>query len=170
MKVSSKITASVTTAVLGLALAIPVYADQVALPLDVQDGLENMWSIQKDRRLRNVAPFHYSSGTVADRLRVDDTSFPEQEFATRTVAENGIEIQIGPNVVGPVYVTRKLFFGKGESYVRIMEVIENKSTTPVAIKVSMYSAPYKSTIVWEDESAVVASGNIGVATEFFYGA
>ena len=129
-------TSSILTAmVLLIGFMGAALADQVALPLDIQDGLENMWSIQKDGSLKNAAPFNYKSKGAA-RLSIDDTPFPAQESATRTVTENGIEIQIGPKVIGSVHVTRKLFFGKGEGHVRFLEVKENRSTTPVSIKVS----------------------------------
>ncbi len=159
----------IVIALFSLVLAMPVYADQVALPLDVQDGLENIWSVQKDGTLRNGNKSPFSDKGRATFLKVDDTSFPALESATRTVTENGIEVQVGPKVIGPVHVTRKFFFGKGEGYVRIMEIIENKSTTPVATKVAMLTQPESPKIVWENENAVVASGWEGVVTEFFYG-
>ena len=102
-------------------------------------------------------------------MKIDDTDFPDMESATRTVTENGIEILIGPKVIGQVHVTRKYFFGNGEGYVRIMEIIENKSTTPVSIKASLYTSPENAKMVWENDNAVVVAGWQGVATEFFSG-
>lgn len=145
-------------------------ADQVALPTDVQDGLENMWTVQKDGTLYQNAqlPF-YNSDYSGSRLAIDNTSFPIMESATRTVHESGIELQVGPRVVGPLHVTRKIFFGKGEGHIRLLEVLENRSTTPVSVKVDIHTSPLDSKIVWESENAVVVSAQNGAVTEFFYG-
>ena len=167
-------TSVVAVAVVAIALlGLSAKADQVALPVDVQGGLENMWSVNKDGTLRMTGsnPF-YRSGNYdypACRLSIDGTSFPSLESATRIVHESGVEFQIGPKVVGAVHVTRKVFFGKGEGHIRLLEVIENRSTTPVAVKVALYSTPNSSKIVWENEHCVVASARNGAVTEYFAG-
>jgi hypothetical protein len=154
-------------------LTTPIYADQVALPIDVQDGLENMWSVQKDGSLQQ-SPYlmQGNQNCFASRLMIDNTPFPSLESATRIVQEGGIEVQVGPKVVGPVHITRKLFFGKGEGHIRFLEVIENKSTTPVSVKVAVDTRPYDPKIVWENNKCVVASAQNGrmAVTEFYYDA
>ena len=164
----------VTTILQAALLTGTALADQVALPVDLQDGLENIWSIQKDGSLRTSgsSPFPTSSRTgntdrPASRLLIDNTAFPSLEFANRTIHESGVELQIGPKVVGSVHVTRKLFFGKGEGHIRFLEIIENKSTTPVSVKVALSSTPHGSKIVWENDNCVVASAYNGAVTEFF---
>ena len=150
---------------LGFATA---HADQVALPFDIADGLENMWSVQKDGSLTGPPPI-YGGNFPAGQLTIDGSRFPEAESATRMVYEGGTEIQIGPKVIGPVHVTRKLHFRKGEGHIRFIEVIENRSTTPVTVKASLFSNPNESTIVWENENSVVASGAKAVVAAFYYG-
>ncbi|MFI4910350.1 MAG: hypothetical protein ACIAQZ_01645 [Sedimentisphaeraceae bacterium JB056] len=153
---------------------VSAYADQIALPIDVQDGLENMWSVQKNGYMYTKQPksflyrdkYYYCPAPV---LSVDETTFPAHESATRILHESGTELQIGPKVIGSVHVTRKIFFGKGEGYVRFLEIFDNKSTTPVSVKVSLYSKPRDSNIVWNDDHCVVVSGNNATAIEFFSG-
>ncbi len=141
--------------------------DQVALPTDVMDGLENSWTIEKNGRLTAVNPYGF-----ACLFMIDDIEFPAQESATRRVLEEGIELLIGPSTVGPVFVTRKLFFGKGEGHVRFLEILENRSTTPVTVNVKIYGGPWGGgnfAIVWENEHCVVAAKGEPAVTEFVYG-
>lgn len=172
MNKQKKIAGLVVSALVCVLLGAPIYADQVALPIDVQDGLENMWTIQKDGSLWNNAPFYRGNNDYrACILLIDNTSFPSLESATRIIKEGGIEIQIGPRVVGSVHVTRKVFFGKGEGYIRFLEVLENKSTTPVSVKLAISTFPHGSKIVWENDNCVVASATAETGmTEFYYGA
>jgi len=155
--------------IITLLIANSALADQVALPITVQDGLENMWNVQKNGTLKGVHPFNYKS-RHAGRLKIDGTDFPNQESGTRIVHENGIEIQLGPQVVGPVHVSRKLYFGKGEGQIRVLDILENRSTTPVTIKVSMYSEFERPQVVWENENAIIVAGyKDAVSAEIFYG-
>jgi|GEM_PF-6042030 len=154
--------------VLAVAVAPRAFGDQVALPLDVMDGLENPWAVQKDGSILGVAPYK-SGGNRAGKLLVDGAGFPEIESATRTVREGGIEVTLGPRVVGPVHVTRKVYFGKGEGHVRFIDALENRSTTPVTVKVTLFSDVNNCKVVWENDNTVVAAGDGGVATEVVYG-
>lgn len=147
-------------------------ADQVSLPLDIPDGLENMWTVRKDGSLIGPSPLiriPYGPDCRAAILSIDRQEFPQVETAARMILERGTEIQIGPKVIGPVHVTRKVFFGKGEGQIRFLEVLENRSTTPITVRVSLSTQPHDSKIVWESENTVVVSGDGGVVTEFFYG-
>ena len=139
-------------------------ADQVALPLTVQDGLEHTWTVHGDGSLTGVKPY-----ATASTLNIEGTAFPARQTASRTIHEDGVELQIGPQVVGPVHVTRKIFFGKGEGHVRVLEIIENRSTTAATIRLGLQSDVMKAESVWDTDSGVITSGEGGVAADLCFG-
>lgn len=148
-------------------VASQAHAQQVALPLKIQDGLENMWEVSKKGTLNGPAPFN---GGAAFSLNIDEIDFPDLNSATRTVTENGTELLIGPKVVGSVHVTRKLFFGKGEGYIRALEILENRSTTPVTVKIQTGSyAKDEEDLIWISENAAICADGSYSGVEVYYG-
>lgn len=151
----------------------PLKAEQVALPLVLTDGLENDWTVQKDGKLYGPFPYKYfSGGGYSCSIKVDGIQFPPHESATRTAYDNGIEISIGPKAVGSVRVTRKIYLGNGEGNIRFLEVINNPTTTPVSIKVSLQSTCYNEASfkhVWENDYCSVVEYSSHPGIEFVYG-
>ena len=148
-----------------------VFCDQVTIPFSVKDGLENTWTIQKDGGITGPHPFNESWRAEASILYIDKTIYKSAESAARTIYEKGTEISIGPQVMGSVYVTRKIYFGTGEGYVRYMEIIENRSTAPVTINLVLQHNMNSLAIVWENDQIVVADDkeNHGTGALIFAG-
>lgn len=143
-----------------------MFADQVPLPFYLKDGLENTWEIEKSGRIHGPHPHEKDDPNSrnadhdpASGLYIDNIIFRDSESATRNIYEEGTELVLGPHVIGPVYVTRKIYFGNGEGYIRYSEIIENRSTTPVTINVLLRHWLDGPKLVWENTSTVVAADN-----------
>ena len=150
----------------------PLKAEQVALPLVMTDSLEVDWSIDKDGSLKGPDPYNREKGW-ASRLKIDGTTFSTVESAERSAFENSIELALGPKAVGPVQVTRRIYLGQGEAHIRVLEVLENTTTTPVSVKVELESnSSYGNTSfthVWENENCAVVEYNSKPGVEFVFG-
>ena len=102
--------------------SIPV---TVNLPLNLNDSLNFLWDIQRDGNIQNGTADAYDGG---HRLRVNNTSF--QSFTTGNAEANGREVALGPQTIGNLRVTRKIFVPMNAAFARFLEIIENTSATP----------------------------------------
>lgn len=156
-------------------IATAAAQEQVTLPLALRDSLDFVWNVNKDGSIvQGIANVFYTDrrngylGGVG--LYVGGARFGDVESGTRFVRETGIEVVIGPHPVAGVTVTRKVFAGYDEGHIQYLDIIENRSTSPVTVDVQLRSEASGAYVpVWESPNALVVAYGNGVLTHVHTG-
>ena len=103
--------------------SVPVF-----LPLDLFDADGFLWDIQYDGSISDGTSDAYDGG-----LRLSGFPYPFEAAAEN----NGRQIVLGPEPLGSVSVTRKIYVPQDQAYARFLEIVTNTGDTPVTYDVSL---------------------------------
>lgn len=107
-------------------------ADTVALPDSLFDGNGYMWDVFGQGAIGDGTNDAYDGGLT---LSVDATGFGV--FTEGIALQNGREIQIGPDTLSGLEVSRRVFVSGDRAFARFLEVLVNRGTSPVTAQVTV---------------------------------
>ncbi|NOZ69004.1 MAG: hypothetical protein GXP46_07120, partial [Deferribacteres bacterium] len=81
-------------------------------------------------------PYSYNGGL---RIRINGSGFNTFNFGETEYSGRGVSI--GPDTKGSLEVTRKIYVPDDDSFVRYLEIVENKGDTDVNAEITIYSYP-----------------------------
>lgn len=106
----------------------------ISFPVELVDGDGFSWEIEADGTIETGFCGGYDEGLA---LRVGGLLFPEQVGGT--VEDGGREIVLGPQQLGELIVTRKIFVPADDGFARFVEILANPGVRAVTTRVTLDS-------------------------------